>query len=227
MMTSKSIPLLREIITGATGMVGEGVAYECMKSPLVESILLVNRKPSGITHHKVTEVLHDNMHDLSKIEDKLIGYNACFFCLGISSIGVSKDDYYKITYELTMHFAQTLSRLNADMTLCYISGAGTNINGSSNWSRVKGKTENDLKLLQFKQVYNFRPAFMKPTPGLKNTLGFYKYITWMFPLLRPIMPGSIGTLTELGEGMINTAAYGYNNDTLDVKDIRTMARHQP
>jgi len=222
-MDNKTTPALRVILTGATGMVGEGVLHECLQSPLVEKVLLLNRKPSGINHPKVTEIVHGNMHDLSAVEDKLIGYNACFFCLGISSVGISKEEYYKITYELTMHVAQTLSRLNADMIFSYISGAGTNINGGSNWARVKGKTENDLKLLQFKKVYNFRPGFMKPTPGLKNTLSLYKYTTWMYPLLRALMPGSMGTLKELGEGMINTTVYAYPKDTLEVKDIRAMA----
>lgn len=207
-------------------MVGEGVLHECLQSPLVEKVLLLNRKPSGVVHPKVTEVIHGNMHDLSSVEGKLIGYNACFFCLGISSVGISKEEYYKITYELTMHVAETLSRLNADMIFSYISGASTDANGRANWARVKGKTENDLKLLQFKKVYNFRPGFMKPTPGLKNTLGFYKYITWMFPLLRVLTPGSVGTLTELGQGMINTTAYGYPKDTLEVTDIRAAAQHK-
>ena len=225
-MDSKTTPALRIILTGATGMVGEGVLHECLQSPLVEKVLLLNRKPSGVTHPKVTEIVHGNMHDLSAVENMLIGYNACFFCLGISSVGISKEEYYKITYELTMHVAQTLSRLNADMTFSYISGASTDINGRANWARVKGKTENDLKLLQFKQVYNFRPGFMKPTPGLKNTLSFYKYITWMFPLLRVLMPGGVGTLSELGQGMIRATVYGYPKDTLEVKDIRAAAEQK-
>jgi hypothetical protein len=167
-MDTTSTPVLRIIITGATGMVGEGVLHECLNAPEVQQIVLLNRKASGIVHPKVKEIIHADLFDLSAIEDQLIGYNACFFCLGISSVGISKEEYYKTTYELTMKVATTLSRLNADMTFCYISGAGTNGSekGGSNWSRVKGKTENDLKLLQFKQVYNFRPGMLETTPGL-------------------------------------------------------------
>jgi hypothetical protein len=224
-MNNTSTPLLRVILTGATGMVGEGVLHECLQAPEVEKVLLLNRKPSGITHPKITELVHGDLFDLTSIENHLIGYNACFFCLGISSVGVSKEDYYKTTYELTMNVAKTLSRLNADMTFSYISGAGTNSSekGGSNWSRVKGKTENDLKLLQFKQVYNFRPGFLETTPGLKNTLPLYKYIGWLTPILKAVMPGSVGSLRELGLGMVHATAYGYPKQTLEVKDIRAAA----
>jgi len=224
-MDTTSVPALRIILTGATGMVGEGVLHECLNAPEVQQVLLVNRKPSGITHPKVKEIVHPDLFDLSAIEDQLIGYNACFFCLGISSVGVSNEEYYKTTYELTMKVATTLSRLNADMTFCYISGAGTNSSekGGSNWSRVKGKAENDLKLLQFKHVYNFRPGFLQPTPGLKNTLSLYKYIGWLVPVLKTVYPAGVGSLKELGQGMINAAAYGYPNQILEVEDIRAAA----
>jgi hypothetical protein len=226
-MNTTSTPVLRVIITGSTGMVGEGVLHECLNAPEVESILLLNRKPSGIRHPKVTEVVHSNFFDLSAIEGQLTGYNACFFCLGISSVGVSKEDYYKTTYELTMKVATTLSRINANMTFCYVSGAGTNSTqkGGSNWSRIKGKTENDLKLLPFKQVYNFRPGFLETTPGLKNTLSFYKYISWLIPVLKLVYPNGIGSLRELGLGMIHATAYSYHKQTLEVKDIREAARN--
>ena len=193
-METSLTPALRVILTGATGMVGEGVLHECLNAPEVQQVLLLNRKPSGITHPKLKEIIHADLFDLSAIEGQLIGYNACFFCLGISSVGVSKEEYYKITYELTMKVATTLSRLNADMTFCYISGAGTNSSekGGSNWSRVKGKTENDLKLLQFKQVYNFRPGMLETTPGLKNTLKLYKYISWLIPIMKVIHPKGVG-----------------------------------
>lgn len=224
-MNTTSTPELRVIITGATGMVGEGVLHECLNSPEVQQVLLLNRKPSGIIHPKVKEVIHADFFDLSAIEDQLIGYNACFFCLGISSVGVSKADYYKTTYELTMKVATTLSRLNGDMTFCYISGAGTNSSekGGSNWSRVKGKTENDLKLLQFKQVYNFRPGMLETTPGLKNTVSLYKYISWLIPVLKVVYPKGVGSLRELGQGMIRATAYRYPKQTLEVIDIRAAA----
>jgi len=224
-MDNTSTPLLRVILTGATGMVGEGVLHECLNAPEVQQVLLLNRKPSGIIHPKVKELIHADLFDLSGIEDQLIGYNACFFCLGISSVGVSKEAYYKTTYELTMKVATTLSRLSADITFCYISGAGTNSSekGGSNWSRVKGKTENDLKLLQFKQVYNFRPGMLETTPGLKNTVSLYKYISWLIPILKVVYPKGVGSLRELGQGMINATAYGYPKPTLEVNDIRAAA----
>lgn len=224
-MNGHNIPQLRVIITGATGMVGEGVLHECLEAPEVEKVLLLNRRASGIQHPKVTEVVHQDLFDLTAIERELTGYNACFFCLGTTSVGKSEEEYYRTTYELTMQVATTLSRLNGSMTFCYISGAGTNSSGKggSNWSRVKGKVENDLKLLPFEKVYNFRPGFLQPTPGLNNTLGFYKYINWLFPVLRPLMPGMLGTLRELGQGMIHATAYGYPKDVLEVKDIRDAA----
>jgi len=224
-METSLTPALRVILTGATGMVGEGVLHECLSAPEIQQVLLLNRKPSGIIHPKVKEVIHADLFDLTAVEDQLIGYNACFFCLGISSVGVSKEEYYKITYELTMNVATTLSRLNADMTFCYISGAGTNSSekGGSNWSRVKGKTENDLNLLQFKQVYNFRPGMLETTPGLKNTLKLYKYISWLIPIMKVIYPKGVGSLKELGQGMIRATAYGYPKQTLEVKDIRAAA----
>ena len=224
-METSLTPALRVILTGATGMVGEGVLHECLNAPEVQLVLLLNRKPSGITHPKLKEIIHADLFDLSAIEGQLIGYNACFFCLGISSVGVSKEEYYRITYELTMKVATTLSRLNADMTFCYISGAGTNSSekGGSNWSRVKGKTENDLKLLQFKQVYNFRPGMLETTPGLKNTLKLYKYISWLIPIMKVIYPKGVGSLKELGQGMIRATVYGYPKQTLEVKDIRAAS----
>ena len=116
---------IRAIITGTTGMVGEGVLHECLQNPLVEAVLIINRKSLGITHPKLTEIIHADFYDLSPIEKHLGGYNACYFCLGVSSVGMKEPAYFKVTYTLTMHVAETLSRLNADMVFCYVSGAGT------------------------------------------------------------------------------------------------------
>ena len=177
---------IRAIITGATGMVGEGVLHECLLHPQVEAVLVINRKPCGYTHSKLKEIIHSDFFNFSSIENQLIGYNACFFCLGVSSIGLKEDTYYKLTYKLTLHVAETLSKLNTDMTFCYVSGAGTDSSekGRSMWARVKGKTENDLMKLNFKQVFAFRPGFIKPTKGLKNTLKYYRYVSWLFPIGR-------------------------------------------
>lgn len=215
---------VRAIITGATGMVGEGVLHECLLSNRVEQVLVINRKPCGVTHPKLKEIIHADFFDLSAIEAQLGGYNACFFCLGISSVGVQKEEYYKMTYTLTMHVAETLVRLNNEMTFCYVSGAGTDSTekGNSGWAKVKGKTENDLMKLAFKQVYAFRPGFILPTKGLKNTLKFYKYIGWLFPVGRALYPGGFCTLKELGLAMIHTALSGPEKKIIDGKDIINM-----
>ncbi|HEY6979254.1 MAG TPA: epimerase, partial [Chitinophagaceae bacterium] len=166
-MNQQSISKIKLIITGTTGMVGEGVLNECLQHDDVEQILSISRKPCGIINPKLKEIVHTNFYDLSSVEDRLKGYNACFFCLG-SSVGMKEKEYYRLTYDLTMYVAETLSRINHDMTFCYISGAGTDSTekGRSMWARVKGKTENDLMKLSFKSVYNFRPGILIPTKGL-------------------------------------------------------------
>ena len=137
---------IKAIITGSTGMVGEGVLHVCLNSPDVESVLVINRKPCGYDHPKLKEIIHKNFSDLSAIEDQLTGYNTCFFCSGVSSVGKKEDEYRKLTYDLTLGFAETLHKLNEDMFFNYVSGSGTDSSeqGRQMWSRIKGKTENDL-----------------------------------------------------------------------------------
>ena len=214
------------IVTGSTGMVGEGVLHECLLHPDVESVLVINRKPCGVTHPKLTEIIHADFFDLSAIESRLTGYNACFFCLGVSSIGMKEPEYTRVSYTLTMNVARTLSRLNPGMTFCYVSGAGTDgtEKGKIMWARVKGKTENDLAKLPFRAAYAFRPAFMLPTKGLKNTLSFYKYVDWLYPVVHPLFPGSFGTLKDLGLAMINSVIRGSDKKVLNSSDIATLAR---
>ena len=160
------------------------------------------------------------------VENQLINYNACFFCLGVSSVGMKEKEFYQLTYILTMHFAQTLSRLNPDMIFCYISGAGTDSTekGRMMWARVKGKTENDLMKFPFKRVYNFRPGILQPTKGLKNTLSYYKYLGWLLPIIRTLAPIYICTLKELGIAMINSVTKGYDKQILEVKDILALSK---
>jgi hypothetical protein len=217
---------IKAIITGSTGMVGEGILHECLQHPSVESILVINRRPCGITHPKLKEIIHIDFFDLLPIESRLSGYNACFFCAGVSSVGMKQPEYTRITYELTMNFAQTLSKLNPDMTFCYVSGAGTDSSekGRIMWARVKGKTENDLMKLQFKNVYAFRPAFMKPTKGLKNAPTFYKYILWLYPVLHPLFPQYFGPLSDVGLAMINCTAFSAEKKVLEAKDIAGLAK---
>ncbi len=217
---------IKAIITGVTGMVGEGVLHECLQNDQVEQVLILGRRPYGMTHPKLKEIVHNDLYDLSAIEDQLKGYNACFFCLGTTSVGKNEEEFTKVTYTLTMHIAETLSRQNPDMTFCYISGSGTDSTekGRTMWARVKGKTENDLMKLPFKQVYNFRPGYMQPTKGLKNTLPYYKYFSWLYPVLRLLFPRFVTTLSELGLAMINATAFGYSKPILEVPDIVARAK---
>jgi len=217
---------LRVIITGSTGMVGEGVLHECLLHPEVEKVLVVNRKTCGVEHPKLTEILCPDFFDLSEIENQLSGYNACFFCLGISSLGVSKENYYHITYDLTMNFAETVAKQNKKMTFIYVSGAGTDSSekGKSSWARVKGKTENDLMKLPFKNAFAFRPAFMQPTEGLKHTKGYYSVLKFLFPFFKLIMPSFVSTLKEVGNAMINLAIDGYEKPVIEVKDINVLSK---
>ena len=163
---------LRVIITGATGMVGEGVLLECLSNPAVERVLVLTRKPTGRRHPKMTELLVPALANLSAVENQLTGYNACFFCAGISAVGVSKEEYERITHDLTLAVAQTLLRLNPALTFSYVSGAGTDSTEKSgqHWARVKGRTENELLALPFGAAYMFRPGFMKATAGQRNLL---------------------------------------------------------
>ena len=216
---------IKTIITGVTGMVGEGALHECLQHPDVEEVLVINRKPCLVSHPKLKEILHADFFDFSAIEPQLKNYSACFFCLGVSSVGKKEKEYYHFTYDLTMHVVQTLSKLNSGMTFCYISGGGTDSTekGRMMWARVKGKTENDLMKLPFKKAYMFRPGYIHPTKGLKNTLKGYRYIMWMYPAFRLFFPKYACTLRELGLAMINSATKGYNKSILEVKDIVALA----
>jgi uncharacterized protein YbjT (DUF2867 family) len=214
------------IITGATGMVGEGVLHECLHHPTVEKVLVVGRKTCGTTHPKLTELLIPDFFDLDPVADQLSGYDACFFCMGVSSVGMSEAEYRKTTHTLTLNMATLLSQRNPEMTFCYVSGAGTDSSeqGRSMWARVKGKTENDLIALPFRQVFNFRPGYIQPTPGLRNTLRFYNYIGWLYPILRAVASGYVLTLKELGLAMIHATAPGHQKRVLEVKDIQALAK---
>jgi hypothetical protein len=215
---------IKTIITGATGMVGEGVLLECLNHPEVEQVLVINRKPGGVSHPKLREVIHTDFFDLAPIEQQLIGFNACFFCLGVSSVGMSKEEYRHTTYDLTLNLARLLARLTPELTFCYVTGAGTDSSeeGRVAWARVKGATENALLRL-FKQAYMFRPGFMKPTPGQKNVKSFYKPLAWLYPIGRALYPAGFCTLQEVGLAMINAVGKGYPKQILEVKDIVKLA----
>ena len=206
-------------------MVGEGVLHECLLSPDVEKVLVIGRQSCGIHHAKLSEIIHKDFFDLTPVESQLSGYDACYFCLGVSSVGMKKADYEKMTYDLTMNFAKTLVKLNTDMVFCYVSGAGTDSTekGRSHWARVKGKTENDLQKLGFKQACLFRPGVLKPTPGLNNTLSFYKWAGWLIPVIESLFPNRICSLTQLGQAMIHVVTRGYSKNILEVSDIKKLS----
>lgn len=217
---------LNVIVTGVTGMVGEGVMHECLNHPNVESVLALTRRPTGMTHPKLKEIVINDFFNLSPHRPQLAGYNACFFCLGVSSIGMKEEEYRHFTYDLTMNVARTLSELNTQMIFCYVSGKATDSSehGRLMWARVKGKTENDLMKLPFKRTFAFRPGYMQPTSGMKHTLKYYKYISWLYPLLRIAAPASVSTLKEIGLAMIHVAMQEYEKPVLEVRDIVIAAK---
>jgi uncharacterized protein YbjT (DUF2867 family) len=216
---------IKTIITGATGMVGEGVLLECLNHPDVEHVLVINRKPGGVSHPKLREIIHGDFFDLSPIAEQLTGFNACFFCLGVSSVGMNNEAYRHLTYDLTLNVARLLAGANPEMTFCYVTGAGTDSSeqGRSAWARVKGATENALMQL-FKNAYMFRPGFMKATPGQKNVKSYYRPLAWLYPIGRALYPGGFCILEEVGLAMIKAVTKGYPKHILEVKDIVQLAK---
>jgi uncharacterized protein YbjT (DUF2867 family) len=219
---------LKVIITGATGMVGEGVLHECLHHAGIEKVLVINRNPTGYSHPKLTEIIHSDLSDISSLSDRIKGYNTCYFCLGVTSLGKNEAEYTRLTYDLTLNFATILATLNPEMTFCYISGAGTDTTekGRTMWARVKGKTENDLMKLPFKQVYNFRPAGIEPFLPLKPSQTFYKtykYMGWLFSIMKVISPNFVIPLKDLAAAMINVSFSGYSKNILEMKDIKILA----
>lgn len=216
---------IKVIITGATGMVGEGVLLECLSRPEVEEVLVVNRRPGGVSHEKLKEVIHADFFDLQPLESKLSGYDACFFCLGVSSVGMSREEYRHLTYDLTLNMAQLLAKLNPDTTFCYVTGKGTDSTekGRVAWARVKGATENALMRL-LKNTYPFRPGFLKATPGQKNVLKYYHYLEWLYPFGRSLYPSGFCTLQELGRAMIHVSIHGYSKSIIEVADVVKLAK---
>jgi uncharacterized protein YbjT (DUF2867 family) len=216
---------MKAVIFGATGMVGQGVLRECLLDPEVERVLSVVRSATGQQHEKLRELIHGDFLDFSGIEAELAGYDACFFCLGVSSAGMSEDEYERVTYGFTMAAAQALVKVSPGMTFEYISGAGTDSTekGRSQWARVKGRTENALLALPFKSAYMFRPGFIQPLHGIKSKTKSYRvfYIVLgpLLPALKAIFPRSMTTTEQLGRAMIAVAKHGYPKEVLEMRDI--------
>ena len=216
---------MKAIIFGATGMVGEGVLHESLKHASVEEVLVVGRRSCNVKHQKLAEVIHYDFFDYSAIEERLRGFDACFFCLGVSSVGMSESDYTRTTYDLTMRAAGTLSRLNPGMTFCYVSGTGTDTTEKrrSMWAKVKGRTENQLMKLPFKAVYLFRPGFIKPTKGLRNAYALARVLGLLYPVWKVLIPRYVCTLEEVGLAMVRAAGEGYHKKILENAEIVQLA----
>jgi hypothetical protein len=217
---------IKVIITGSTGMVGEGVLHECLNHPDVEMVTLINRKPCNIKHEKLKEIIHKDFSDFSGIENDLKGFNAAFLCMGVSSVGLKKEQYVHLTYDLTMALAKPLAYQNPGISICYVSGAGTDSTekGKLHWARVKGMTENHIMQLPVKQAFMFRPAFIIPTKGLKNTYTAYKILAFLFPVFKLFFPKFICSLREIGVAMINATLKGYKKSIIEVEDIKALAK---
>ena len=216
---------MKVIITGATGMVGEGVMHTCLNHSEIDEVLVLVRKSTEVQHPKLKEIIHSDFFDWSAVEDKLTGYDACLFCLGVSSVGMDKDEYFRLTHTLTLALATVLAKQNPTMAFSYISGTGTDSTekGKINWARVKGKTENDLRQLPFKNVFAFRPGFIKPMKGMKHTHSYYTYVSWMYPIGRFFYPSGFTTLEVLATAMINVSLNSYEKWILEGKDIIKIA----
>jgi hypothetical protein len=213
---------IKVIITGATGMVGEGVLLECIQNKNVSEVLLLSRRHYEISHPKVKELLVKDFFSIEQHHELFQNYDACFFCAGISSIGMKEPEYTRITYDTTLHVAKVLSQANSQMTFNYVSGQSTDSSekGKMMWARVKGKTENDLMKIPFKGVYNFRPGYMHPFKEQKNVKPIFKFFGWFVPKL---IPKQTITLSELGIAMINCSRKGYSKKVLEIKDIHAAA----
>ena len=214
---------MKVIITGATGMVGEGVLIECLENKQVIEILSLSRKSCGMTHPKLKECLIPDFMNIEQYAKELSGYDACFYCAGVSSIGMDEEKFTKIIYDTTLHVAKTLSQLNPDMVFTFVTGQGTDSteHGKIMWARVKGKTENALMQLPFKGQYNFRPGFMKHFKEQKNVKTILKVVSWFFPIL---FPKQSLTLQEVGRAMIQVVNKGYTKNVLEIQDIKKLGK---
>ncbi len=214
---------MKVIITGATGMVGEGVLIECLENKQVIEILSLSRKSCGMTHPKLKECLIPDFMNIEQYAMELSGYDACFYCAGVSSIGMDEEKFTKITYDTTLHVAKTLAQLNPEMVFTFVTGQGTDSTeqGKIMWARVKGRTENALMQLPFKGQYNFRPGFMKHFKEQKNVKTILKVVSWFFPIL---FPKQSLTLQEVGRAMIYLVNKGYSKNVLEIQDIKKLGK---
>jgi uncharacterized protein YbjT (DUF2867 family) len=221
---------VKVVIFGATGMVGKGVLFECLDDARVERVLLVSRQSVGIVHRKIEEVLQQDFFDFSTLQPRFAGLDACFFCLGVSSVGMKESEYYHLTYDLTLAAANALAAAGAGrLTFCYVSGEGTDSTGRGRtaWARIKGKTENTLLGMPFKGAYMFRPGYIQPLRGIRSKTWWYQAMYdvfgWLYPLLSRLAPRYVTTTVNLGRAMIRVAADGASDQILTSADINRLA----
>jgi uncharacterized protein YbjT (DUF2867 family) len=214
---------MKVILFGATGMVGQGVLRECLLDDSVIEVLSIGRSCSGISDGKAKEILQKDLYDLSAIEGQLRGYDACFFCLGVSASGMKEADYRHVTYDLTLDIAKTLLRLNPAMTFLYVSGAGTNAQSRQMWARVKGETENALLGLGFKGAYMLRPGYIQPMHGIRSKTDWYQkmydVLSPLYPVMVKLMRSFVISTEELGKAMLRIARSGAPKHVLGTADL--------
>src|ERR1700691_1571732 len=219
------------LIFSATGMVGQGVLRECLLDPGVELVKTIGRTATGVQHPKLREVVHQDLWNYSSVEKELSGFDACFFCLGVTSAGMKEPDYERVTFGITMAAAESLSQLNPQMTFVYVSGAGTDSSeqGRIMWARVKGRTENAILRLPFHGAYMFRPGAIQPLHGVRSRTTVYRLLynvtKPLLPLLRRAFPDSILTTEQIGRAMLAVAGNGAPKRILESKDINALAHY--
>lgn len=220
---------MKLIIFGATGMVGQGVLREALLAADVERVLSVTRSRTDQQHDKLQELLHRDFTDFSEVEAQLTGYDACFYCLGVSAAGMNEADYRRVTFDFAIAAATVLARVNPDMTFVFVSGAGTDSTGkgSSMWARVKGETENALLALPFRAAYMFRPAFIQPAHGERSRTPLYRRLYaatgWMYPVLKRALPRHVTTTEQVGRAMLRVARQGAPDRVLENDAIVRLA----
>jgi uncharacterized protein YbjT (DUF2867 family) len=219
---------MKVLILGATGMVGQGVMRECLLDAGVSRVVALGRHATGNAHAKVQEIVRADLFDLGPIERELTGLDACFYCLGATAAGKSEREYARINYDMTLAVAETLARLDPDMTFVYVSGQGTDSTerGRTMWARVKGRTENALLRLPFRAAYMLRPGIILPMHGIKSRTTlyrvFYTLMTPLYPALRALFPRAITTTEHLGRVMLRLARSGYSKPVLETTDIALL-----
>lgn len=221
---------MKVIITGATGMVGKGVLLECLDHPDISGILSISRKTTDIQHPKLIELIHNDFSEYTSIKEQLAGYDACYACMGVSAAGMKEEQYIRFTYDFTISLAKELLLINPGMTFIYVSGEGTDSteSGRSMWARVKGKTENDLLSLGFKQAFMFRPGAIIPLRGIQPSSKLYRVLInnlkWLIKLIKKIAPNAVVDTTQIGLAMINVTKSGYTKNVIKPLDIIIMAK---